>query len=563
MKAFSQLCTTGFTTLCFLLIGTISQGHAQTFSTWITSSNGNWDDGTNWSTNPIFPNSPGSSATFIGANIESAAPLAVRHTSTPGDITIGSLQINIANGVNINLGTNLLNFDNMTNATSPFITVSGGQSTIASTLNLVSGNNILEIDFDESPATSPLPSSLTISGSITGSSSTQHINISNLNHTAAGNGIFFSGVNSFLGPITVNCGLLHLNSTSGNSINGDLIILGPQSTVQTQKANQFNSLNSNVTVNGGTLDLDGNDQAILSLTIQADGAVTDTNTLSSRIQTSSTTMLGGSHINNVDLMTDGPITYNNSVSNNGIATINISTINLSSLTETIDIELNAQSNLKAAQLNEMDFFIDCDMDLINTTFTNGSLLKEGAGTLLLDVGTTIVPLEIQAGQVLIAPGANIKALHASTTVDNGNGASFGGFGFIGGKGYILINNGLVEPGNGSTTGILTINGDYAQNASGTLKIKANTVNGFTYTDILDVTGSTTLSGTLIFEALPNALLTPGKFVVLNSKRKIQGTFSSFTAILPSNLNASFSVTDHQVIVTLKQACPTPCKSCVP
>ena len=145
-----------------------------------------------------------------------------------------------------------------------------------------------------------------------------------------------------------------------------------------------------------------------------------------------------------------------------------------------------------------------------------ALTKVGAGTLILAANNTYTgTTTVNAGNLIV--DGSIASLQ---TLVNAGGL-LGGHGFLGGS---LVNNGIVSPGN--SPGTLTVNNNYTQNASGTLRIE---VAGLAQTqhDLLAVNGHVTLGGTLQIVRLGSFNLQPGNQVVfLTAQNGISGAFNT-------------------------------------
>jgi hypothetical protein len=97
-----------------------------------------------------------------------------------------------------------------------------------------------------------------------------------------------------------------------------------------------------------------------------------------------------------------------------------------------------------------------------------------------------------AGKLLLAPGGVLRAPGANSAI-NLNGGRLEGVGSVQAT-TVRNNGGVVAPG--TSPGVLTVNGNFQQGASGTLEMEIDgTTSGTTY-DQLVVTGSATVNGTL-------------------------------------------------------------------
>jgi autotransporter-associated beta strand protein len=161
--------------------------------------------------------------------------------------------------------------------------------------------------------------------------------------------------------------------------------------------------------------------------------------------------------------------------------------------------------------------------------TPGDLIKLGAGVLTTDV-------DIQSGgTAFIQEGGLIVngSLAAPEGVVVAQNALLGGSGTINGN---LTNDGVVAPGN--SPGVLTINGNFIQNSSGTLQMELASASVY---DILVVTGDATLGGTL--QAVFFDGFTPEygeQFAVLQAG-SISGEFDSIEVGDPSVFRGRFLV----------------------
>lgn len=137
-----------------------------------------------------------------------------------------------------------------------------------------------------------------------------------------------------------------------------------------------------------------------------------------------------------------------------------------------------------------------------THFTNNGVLKaEGTGGLRIDAGSFITSglVEVIAGSKLERMGTFTQT--AGNTHVDGSLTATGGLdiqgGSLSGNGTITAdvgNAGLVSPGN--SPGTLTIHGNFTQSSAGILDIElGGTIAGTEY-DVLDITGTAYIDGTL-------------------------------------------------------------------
>jgi T5SS/PEP-CTERM-associated repeat protein len=153
--------------------------------------------------------------------------------------------------------------------------------------------------------------------------------------------------------------------------------------------------------------------------------------------------------------------------------------------------------------------------------SNGTVTVDGAGSTLTSSGTTNVG-EAGAGTLNITDGG---------TVTSDGGTTVGPMGTLTGNGTLttptLINNGTVAPaGPNDMTGTLTINGNYQQNPSGILDAEVGGPQS-SQADLLNISGTATLSGALNLTSLNNFHPSPGDTYTILSAAGVTGNFSRF------------------------------------
>jgi autotransporter-associated beta strand protein len=217
-----------------------------------------WGTVANWTTDATGSTSvsakPGSGSTIVNFSTTSPNNLS---TVLDANYDIASLIVNDTSGtVGINLGNNNLTLES---PNSILLTTSAGAATISAS---GSGHYVLPIDQVISNTSG---SALTISAPISGAH--------NLTVNNSGSGVTVLSGNNAHGDTTVNAGELDMNTTGGQAIPGNLTVTSGASAKLLQ-ASQINSA-KNVTVSGGTLDLQGHNQTVAGVQLNTAGTLND------------------------------------------------------------------------------------------------------------------------------------------------------------------------------------------------------------------------------------------------------------------------------------------------
>ena len=164
---------------------------------------------------------------------------------------------------------------------------------------------------------------------------------------------------------------------------------------------------------------------------------------------------------------------------------------------------------------------------VSTAFTNTGRIYAGSGTLNLP------GLSSNAGIIELA-GATL----ATSTLTNAGGGIIEGSGTV--ITPLLDNSGIVRPGGIGATGTLTVLGNYAQGASGTLEVE---LAGPTTYDVLSVSGNATLNGTLDI-ATPSYTPASGSVHGVVNYASGTGNFINFTgniSLVKDNQTNSYQI----------------------
>jgi fibronectin-binding autotransporter adhesin len=159
----------------------------------------------------------------------------------------------------------------------------------------------------------------------------------------------------------------------------------------------------------------------------------------------------------------------------------------------------------------------------STTFAgsisgSGGLTKVGAGELSLTGDSTY------AGATLVQAGIlSVNGSIANSAVTVASGGTLSGVGRVGS----LTVNGVVTPGGGSI-GTLTVNGNLSLGSGSVYQAEINQAG---QSDLIAVSGSAHLGGTLQINAAPGAYVRATTYEVVSAS-SITGTFSAVTGNLP-------------------------------
>jgi autotransporter-associated beta strand protein len=171
----------------------------------------------------------------------------------------------------------------------------------------------------------------------------------------------------------------------------------------------------------------------------------------------------------------------------------------------------------------------------------GSLAQIGSGTLILDGANSYTGgTTVQAGTLEVGDSAHAGASIASNVTADAGG-TLRGHGTIDGN---VTSDGTVWPG--GSVGVLTINGNYTQNADATLQVDVTP----TQASELLVNGNAMLAGTL------NLIYAPGTYTsttyTLLQATAVSGTFATTnsTGSVPTGLDSKVSYGATAVALTL-------------
>lgn len=185
--------------------------------------------------------------------------------------------------------------------------------------------------------------------------------------------------------------------------------------------------------------------------------------------------------------------------------------------------------------------------LISTHFTNAGTLEILTGRVNFQANYTLN--FIQTAGTTILNGGDLATLGNPYNVQGGDLAGIGTvFGDVNNSG------GRVTPG--LSAGVLTIDGDCTQGADATLAIEIGGSNQGTDHDLLDITGTTALAGTLEVTLIDGFVPNSGDLFEIVTAGTVAGEFDSVVFTNPPD-NLELSVTYAADSVTLAVTGPVP------
>ena len=354
--------------------------------------------------------------------------------------------------------------------------------------------------------------SVTFGGAISGTGSLVNLGTGMLTLT---------GANTYTGGTTVSTGTLQAGSATGFS---------PSSAFRVNSILNLNGFNNTIGSLSGNGVVLNNGGATATLTVGND----DTSTAFGGVLQDGNSVLQLTKIGTGTLTLTGANTYT------GGTTVSTGTLQAGSATGFSPssafrvnsiLDLNGFNNTigslsgNGTVLNNGPTTATLTVGNDNTNTTFGGVLKDGSVLQLVKSGTgtfTLTGPNTYTGTTTINSGSLIVdgSIASVLTLVNAGGL-LGGHGTIGGN---LVNNGTV--GQGNSPGTLTVSGNYAQNAGGTLRIGVAGLAPGQH-DLLAVNGHAAVAGTLQIIRQGNFNLQPGnQITLLTANNGVSGTFGT-------------------------------------
>ena len=358
--------------------------------------------------------------------------------------------------------------------------------------------------------------------------------------------LVLTGANTYSGGTFIVAGTVQGNTTSlqGNIANNATLVFAQTSD------GSFNGAISG----SGQLVKNGSG----TLTLSGTNTYTGGTTISAGTLQGNTSSLQGNVANNAALVFDqtsdgtysGVISGSGSLAMTGAGTLTLTGANTYSGGTTIGAG-TLQGDTNSLQGNITDnaalvFNQASDATFGSVISGSGSLTKTGAGILILDGANTYTGSTTVSAGTLEIGDSNSATASIDSAVDVQGGGTLRGHGTIVGD---VTSDGIVWPG--GSMGTLTIEGNYTQNADGTLQIDVTPEQS----SLLKVGGNASVAGTLDLIFAPGTYGT-SKFTLLQAG-SLSGTFGTVNGTVPGLVNSqiSYSATDADLVLTQRSVMP--------
>ena len=345
--------------------------------------------------------------TYSGPDTGSTA---VNLGSIAGSITTGSLTATEIGSMSVTSGTGVVDAEVDTTSASLNLAAGTTLQVISGTVSnyTITGSTTL----GGNATLNPFDGSLTFGGAITGPAGTAP------GLTVAGPYLTtFGNTNTYTGQTTVTGGQLQLNASGGGAVPGDLLVNapnanGPVVNVLLDQANQI-APTSNVTVQAGTLDLNGNNNTINTLTLTGgtvQGTGGGTLTVSSTLSLQSGEIdanLAGTFGSGISKTTSGEVLLKGNNTFTGGLNVNAGILYANG-TNPLGAAGNAVTVAPGAQLQLAGANTGDNITIGGTGIVNDGALRNLAGISTIASLTTssTTTLSVDSGELIIAGAFN-------------------------------------------------------------------------------------------------------------------------------------------------------------
>lgn len=337
--------------------------------------------------------------------------------------------------------------------------------------------------------------------------------------------LVLTGANTYTGGTTISAGTLQIgNGGTSGSVLGNIANNGTLAFDRSDSVTFAGNISGTglLTQSGiGTLTLTGTNTYTGGTTIQAGTLEGNTTSLQGNIVDNATLAFNQTSTGTFS----GVISGTGSLVQSGAGTLILTGANVYSGGTTVNagtLQGDSSSLLGAIADNAtLVFNQSADGSFSGDISGNGALLKTGTGTLVLDgVNAFTGNTTVQAGTLEVGDSNTPSALLGGN-VQVTSSATLRGHGTIGGS---VINDGTLWPG--GSIGALTIQGNYTQNADGTLAIDV-APNG--QSDQLIVNGKAVLGGTLNLLEQSGTWQPRTNYTILTASGGLSGQFASISS----------------------------------
>lgn len=441
-----------------------------------------------------------------------------------GTTTLSGGYLSVSSDANLGASTDALDFEGGTLE----ITGTGFQQTSRSIIWGSAGGGF---DIDDAANTFTVTQALTGTGGLLKS--------------GAGT-LVLAGANTYSGGTIIDAGILQGDAASLQGSITDNATLVFAQTTSGSFSGSISGSGQLIKNGGGTLVLNGSNSYTGGTTISAGTLQGDASSLQGNIADNAALVFDQTS----DGTYSGVISGSGSVTKTGSGTLSLTGANVYSGGTTISAG-TLQGDTGSLQGNITDnatlvFDQASDGTYSSVISGSGSLTKTGAGTLILDGANTYTGGTTISAGALEVGDSNTASASIEGAVDVQGAGTLRGHGTVVGN---VTSDGIVWPG--GSMGTLTIQGNYTQNADGTLQLDVTP----TQSSMLKVSGNASLSGTLDLIFAPGTY-SSNKFDLVQAG-SLSGTFNTVNGTVPGSLTSQISYGPTSAELVLAQASVKP------